>query len=130
MPEDITALAHERDGDGELLPVEEDIEIHGTEVTVDVYPATTGQANEWRRRLQDEPEDLDDEVVADLLDEFVALEPEDFGGAPSWDDVRPAITDALASVAMAKIFDAEDTNTFADALQEAASQATGEGQGN
>lgn len=129
MPEDITALAHKRDDDGELLPVEETIEVHGDEVSVDVYPATTGQANEWRRRLQDEPKDLDDEIVADLLGEFYDLEPADFGGASSWDDVRPAITEALAGLAMAKIFDADDVDAFADALQEASQNATG-GEGN
>lgn len=114
----ITDLAHQRGDDGELLPVTETVDVLGQRVEVDIIPATTGQQNEWRPRLETEGEELSDETVYDLLDEFAAHEPGDFGSADSWADVRPAITDALAGVIMAKLFDAEDTDEFLAALQD------------
>lgn len=119
----ITEAAHERDGDGELMAVTEEVEIHGQDYEVKIYPATTGQRNEWAQRLEDEPEELSDELTADLLDEFAAHGPEDFG-ADSWDDVRPAVTDALGNAVLARMFDAEDPDAFVEALEEAAAGAT------
>ncbi|SNZ18175.1 hypothetical protein SAMN06269185_3279 [Natronoarchaeum philippinense] len=119
----ITEVAHDRDGDGELMAVTEDVEIHGQEYEAEIYPATTGQRNEWTQRLEGEDEELSDELTAELLDEFATHEPEDFG-ADSWDDVRPAVTDALGNAILAKMFDAEDTDEFVEALEEAAQGAT------
>lgn len=118
MPDDITALAHDRDSDGDLLPVETDVEIHGESYDVDIYPATTGQRNEWLRRLDDAAEDLGEELTAGLLNEFLAdLEPADFN-CETWDDVRPAVTDALANTIMARLFDAGDDDAFISALNQ------------
>lgn len=121
----ITDLAHDRGDDGELLPVTETVEIHGDEVDVEVHPATTGQRKEWVRRLRDHDDEaeLPDDVTYELLDEFAVHDPGDFGGAASWDDVRPAITDALAGVIMARLFDAEDTDEFVTALNDAVAEA-------
>lgn len=119
----ITEASHERDSDGDLMAVTETVEIHGQEYEAEIYPATTGQRNEWTQRLEDEDEELSDELTAELLDEFAAHEPDDFG-ADSWDDVRPAVTDALGNAILARMFDAEDTDEFIEALEEAAQGAT------
>lgn len=121
-PKPITAAAHKRDSDGEVLSVTETVDIHGDEYQVDVFPATRGQRNEWLQRLGDEDADLADDTTADLLDEFADHEPDDFG-AGSWDDVRPAITDAIGNVIMARLFDAEDTDAFIEELNDATQQA-------
>lgn len=120
----IEEVAHERGSDGQLLSVTETVEIHGQEYEVELVPATTGDRNEWQQRLEDEGEELSDELTADLLDEFAEHDPEDFG-ADSWDDVRPAITDALGNAILARLFDAEDPDEFAEALTEAAAEAQG-----
>lgn len=122
----ITDLAHERGEDGDVLPVTETVEVHGQEVAVEIYPATTGQRAEWRNRLEGEGEDLSDEVTYDLLDEFAAHDPGDFGGADSWEDIRPAITDAVANLIFARLFDAEDVDEFMEALNEAVEEHTAE----
>lgn len=123
---DLTDIAHERDDDGDLLPVTETVEIHGDEFDVDIYPATTGQRNEWLRRLEGAGEDLDDELTDDLLDEFVAdYEPADFG-VDAWSDVRPAIVDNVTDAVMARLFDAGDSDEFRATLNEA-SPPGGEG---
>ncbi|WP_226479160.1 hypothetical protein [Natrinema amylolyticum] len=119
----ITEASHERDSDGELLATTETVEIHDQAYEVEIYPATTGQRNEWTKRLEDEPEELSDELTAELLDEFAVHEPEDFG-ADSWDDVRPAVTDALGNAVLATLFDAGDPDVFVEALEEAAQGAT------
>ncbi|WP_455448311.1 hypothetical protein [Natrinema thermotolerans] len=124
----ITEVAHERDSDGELMAVTEDVEVHGQEYEVEIYPATTGERNEWMQKLEGEDEDLSDELTAELLDEFAAHEPEDFG-TDEWSDVRPAITDALGNVILARMFDAEDSDAFVEALEEAAAGATEGNQG-
>jgi len=119
----ITDLAHKRGDDGDLLPVSETVTVRGEgKAEVNIYPATTGQRNEWQDRLEDQADELDDEITADLLDEFAVPGPEDFG-AESWDDVRPAITDALGQAALAKIFDSP-TDSFSSALEERATEAT------
>jgi len=120
----IEEVAHERGSDGSLLPVTETLEIHGQEFEAKIIPATTGDRNEWKQRLEEEGEELSDEITSDLLDEFAGHDPEDFG-ADSWDDVRPAVTDALGSAVLARLFDAEDTDEFAEALTEAAAEAQG-----
>lgn len=113
----ITEAAHQRGSDGQLLPVDETVEIHDEEYEVQVIPATHGQRNEWMKRLDNEGADLSDDVTADLLDEFAAHEPADFG-AESWGDVRPAITDALGNVILARLFDAGDVSEFQQALSD------------
>jgi len=120
----ITEIAHDRDSDGELLPVTETVEIHGSEYSVDVYPPTTGEQNEWLDRLDDAGEEIADETVSDLLDGFAVHDPEDFD-ADSWDDVRPAIVNTLADVILAKLFDAEDPDAFAEELEAAAQEMQG-----
>jgi len=119
---DLTEATHSRGSDGQLLPVTETVDIHGAEYEVRVKPATTGERNEWLQRLDDEGDELSAETTADLLDTFAGHDPADFG-ASSWDDVRPAITDALGETVLARLFDAEDTAAFREALEEA-------GQGN
>jgi len=116
MP-DITELAHDRDSEGELLPVTEEVEIRGEEYEVKMYPATTGERNEWLQRFESESADgLSDDATDDLLSQFLAeLTPADFG-ADSWNDVRPAITGPLSDAVMARLFDAEDAEAFHDAL--------------
>lgn len=129
MP-DITDLAHKRGSDGELLPVTKTVEVRGEgDAEVEIYPAGSGQRNEWGRRLQKldeetEGEELDDETEAELLDEFAAYEPSDFNGAESWSDVRPAITDALANAIFAELFDTEEDD-FSEALESAMEDAAG-----
>jgi hypothetical protein len=115
---DITDLAHDRDADGELLPVTESVEIRGETYRVDIYPATTGERNEWLRRFEDESvEGLSDDTTDDLLSQFLAeLTPADFG-ADSWTDVRPAVTSALSDAVMARLFDAGDADEFRAALE-------------
>ncbi|WP_436933697.1 hypothetical protein [Halovenus marina] len=121
QPRSITDLAHQRNGDGELLPVTETTEVHGETVELKVIPPTTGQQNEWRERLADDDgAELAEDLVLDLLEEFAGYEPSDFQGAESYEDLRPAITDAYTGVILAKIFDAEDTDEFVDKLNEAA----------
>jgi len=118
QPQSITEAAHERGGDGELLSVTDTVEIHDQEYEVEIIPATTGERNEWMQRLEDEDEELSDSTTADLLDDFAVHDPEDFD-ADSWDDVRPAITDAIG-----KIFDAGDVDAFTEALEEMSQEAT------
>ena len=115
---------HERGSDGQPLPVTETVEIHSQEYTVEIIPATTGQRNEWTQRLENEGEELSEEVTSDLLDEFTNHTPGDFG-QESWSEVRPAVTDALSSAAMARLFDVEDTDEFSQALANAAAEAQG-----
>lgn len=118
MP-DITDLAHERDSDGNLLPVTETVTVADEQYDVDVYPATSGQQSEYRRRLeQQDGEDVSDELAYELIDEFAVYEPGDFG-AGGWDEVRPAIVEALSSAALAKVFDAGDPDAFVAELEEA-----------
>lgn len=119
----ITEAAHERDGDGQILAVTETVEIHGKEYEVDVRPATTGERNEWTQRLESEGEEISDKTTHDLLDGFCEHTPDDFG-AEAWSDVRPAVTDAIAEVILARLFDAEDVDEFSEALQEVAADAT------
>jgi hypothetical protein len=117
MP-DITDLAHERDSDGELLAVTEYVTVNGEEYEVDVFPATSGQQNEYRQRLEAEgAEEVSDELTYDLVDEFADYDPDDFG-ADEWDDVRPAIVEALSSAALAKVFDAGDPDEFVAELEQ------------
>jgi len=117
---DITELAHERDSDGDLLPVTETVTVQGDEYDVDVYPATSGEQNEWRHRLEEEAtEEVSDELTYELIEEFAVYEPADFG-AEAWADVRPAVVEALSSAAMAKIFDAGDPDAFVAELEDAA----------
>jgi len=118
-PADITDLAHTRDGDGQLLPVDRTIDVRGEgEATVEIIPATSGQANEWRQRLDGAGEDIDGELRDELFDEFLPYEPADFGGAESWADIRPALEDALGTVVLSEIFDV-DADAMDRALQEA-----------
>lgn len=132
MP-DITEAAHQRDGEGDLLPITKTVPVRGEgEMEVDVIPATSGQRREWMRRLQadaaddedaDASDELDDELEADLLDTFAAYDPEDFNGAESWNDVRPAITDALANAIFAELFDTGEDD-FEAALDDAMAEVT------
>jgi hypothetical protein len=125
---DITDLAHERDGDGELLPIEKTIEVRGEgEAEIEVIPGTSGQRREWRRRLEDAPDELADEAQADLFDEFLPYDPSDFGDAGSWDDIRPALTDAIGNAIFAELFDTGEDD-FEEALTEAMEDVT-EGNG-
>lgn len=121
---DITDLAHERDGDGDLLPVEKTIEVRGEgEADLKVIPATSGQRREWRQRLEDESDELADETEADLFDEFLPYDPDDFGDAESWNDIRPALSDALGNAIFAELFDTEEDD-FEKALTEAMEDVT------
>lgn len=124
----ITEAVHDRGSDGELLPVTETVEIHGTEYEVEIYPATTGQRNEWQDRLESEGEELEDETTYELLDEFAAVDPDDFG-ADEWSDIRPAVTDAIGNAVLARLYDAEDTDAFVEALEDAAREETQGNQG-
>jgi hypothetical protein len=118
MPE-ITEFAHERGSDGELLTVEKTVEVRGEgEAGIEVYPATTGQRNEWKRRLEDADDELSDELQADLYDEFLPYDPGDFGGADSWSEIRPALDDALANAVFAELFDTGDDD-ISESLNEA-----------
>jgi hypothetical protein len=127
-PGDITEAAHERGDDGELLPVTRTVEVRGAgEKEVEVIPATTGQRRAWKRRLRDEADEdgdgeLGDEVEADLFDEFLPYEPSDFGGAGSWNDIRPALSDAMGNAVFAVLFDVE--GDFEDALADAMDEVT------
>lgn len=118
----ITDLAHQRDSDGALLPVEKTVAVRGEgEATVELYPATSGQRREWRRRFEadaESGEELDDDLQADLFDEFLPYEPSDFGDADAWSDIRPALEDALANAIFAELFDTEQ-DEFGAALDEA-----------
>jgi hypothetical protein len=121
---DITDLAHERDGDGDLLPVEKTIEVRGEgEADLKVIPATSGQRREWRQRLEDESDELGDETEAELFDEFLPYDPDDFGDAESWNDIRPALSDALGNAIFAELFDTEEDD-FEKALTEAMEDVT------
>lgn len=122
-PQSITEAAHERGSEGELLSVTDTVEIHDQEYEVELVPATTGERNEWMQRLEDEDEELSDETTSDLLDDFACHEPGDFG-ADSWDEVRPAITDAIGNAILARIFDAGDVDAFTEALEEMSREAT------
>ena len=119
----ITEAAHERGSEGQLLSVTDTVEIHDQEYEVEILPATTGERNEWMQRLEDEDEELSDSTTADLLDDFAVHDPEDFG-ADTWDDVRPAITDAIGNAILARIFDAGDVDAFTEALEEMSREAT------
>lgn len=115
---DITEVTHQRDSDGRLQPVSETVEIYGDQFRVGIKPPTTGERNEWLRRLDGAEDQLSDEVVAELLDTFAEHSPEDFG-TDNWQAVRPAVTDAYAEAVLAKIAGAEDTEEFRAALDEA-----------
>jgi hypothetical protein len=118
MTPDITDLAHERDSQGELLPVTEHVTVNGDEYEVEVYPATSGQQNEYRRRLEAEgEEEVSDELTYEIVDEFAAYGPADFG-AEDWAEVRPAVVEALSSAALAKLFDAGDPDEFVAELEQ------------
>lgn len=116
---DITDLAHDRDSNGDLLPVTEDVEIRGDSYEVAIYPATTGERNEWLQRFESESADgLSETATDDLLTQYLAeLTPADFG-AEDWTDVRPAITGPLSDAVMARLFDAEDAEEFRAALSD------------
>lgn len=119
----ITELAHERDEDGDLLPVTRTVDVRGKgEATLEVYPATSGQRSKWSQRLQEQPDELEGEVQAELFEEFLPYEPADFGGAESWTDIRPALEDALADAIFSVLFDKDD---FLDSLEEAVEQRSG-----
>ena len=114
---DITDLAHERDSDGDPLPVTRMAKVpERGSYEVEVYPATNGERNEWMRHLENQGEELDGETEADLLEEFLVLSPDDFG-ADSWGDIRPAIVDALGEVVLAELFDTPD-DQFTQALKD------------
>lgn len=118
---DITEAAHDRDSTGRLQPQSETVEIEGREFRVGVKPPTTGERNEWLRRLDQAGDELSDELVSELLATFAEHRPSDFG-AESWTDVRAAVTDAYAEVVLAKIVGADDTDEFREALQDAAGE--------
>lgn len=119
----VTDLAHERGADGDLLPVTKTVEVRGEgEADVEVRPATAGQRNEWKRKLQDGDEELADDVRDDLFDEFLAYDPADFGGAESWDGIRPALEDALANAIFSELFDTDD---FEARVREAIEERSG-----
>jgi len=128
-PIDITEKAHERGSDGQLLPVENTVDVHGDETTVEVYPATAGQRREWIRRLDDEDEELNNDTQADLFDEFLPYEPGDFGGAGEWHEIRPAVEDALADAIFTELFDT-GSDDFAAAVEESMEDAMGDITGN
>jgi len=124
---DITELAHDRDSTGDLLAVTESVTVQGSEYEVDVYPATSGQQNEWRQKLEAEDgEDVSDELAYDLIREFADYAPEEFN-ASEWSEVRPAIVEALSSAAMAKVFDAGDPDDFVAELEAAGREAAAGG---
>jgi len=140
-PPSITDLAHERGDDGDPLPVERTAKVRRSKeaagedenegrgealVTVEVYPATSGQRNTWQRRLEEEGEELSGETEAELFDEFAAHEPTDFNDADAWADVRPAITDALGEVILAELFDVPQDQFF-EALNDWSATAASEG---
>jgi hypothetical protein len=118
IPE-ITAHAHERGPDGELLPVEKTVSVRGEgETTVRVKPATDGERNRWTKRLEDVGDDVPPEVQTELFESFLPdYEPADFRGAATWRDIRPAIADALANAVFAELFDVE-TDAFSEELAE------------
>jgi hypothetical protein len=121
---EITDLAHERGSDGQLLPVTKTVEVRGEgEAEIEVIPATSGQRREWRQRLEDEADELADETQADLFDEFLEYDPEDFGDAESWDDIRPALTDAIGNAIFSELFDTGEDD-FEKALTEAMEDVT------
>lgn len=123
----ITELAHDRDGDGELLPVEKTVNVRGEgEADVEVYPATSGQRRKWRRKLENDENDdeLADETQIELFDTFLPYEPVEFGGADSWLDVRPALEDALANAIFSELFDVEE-DEFDEALKGAMREVEG-----
>lgn len=119
----ITEAAHERGADGKPMAVTEEVEFHGSTWEVDIYPATTGERNEWIQRLEGEDEELSEEVTEELLDEFAVPDPSDFGGAESWSDVRPVITDAIGNAILARMFDAGDPDEFAQSLADLAEES-------
>jgi hypothetical protein len=122
-PRAITDLAHERDSDGELLPIEKTVQVRDEgEATLEVYPATSGQRSEWNQRLQDQPDELNDEVQEELFNEFLPYDPSDFGGAESWTDIRPALEDAIANAIFSVLFDSDD---FLNQVQEAIEERSG-----
>ena len=147
-PPSITDLAHERGDDGDPLPVERTVNVRRAEepagedeeppeedengdrggvlVTVEVYPATSGQRNTWQQRLEEEGEELGEETEAELFDEFAAHEPVDFNNADAWAEVRPAITDALGEVILAELFDVPQDQFF-EALNDWSATAASEG---
>jgi hypothetical protein len=128
-PIDITEKAHERGGEGQLLPVEKTVDVQGEETTVEVYPATAGQRREWVRRLDSEDDQLDNETQADLFDEFLPYEPADFGGASEWHKIRPALEDALGNAIFAELFDTR-SDDFAAAIEESMEEAMEDVTGN
>lgn len=127
MP-DITEFAHERDGEGGLIPVEKTVAVRGEgEADVEVIPATSGQRRAWQRRLEDEAEELSDDAEADLFEEFLPYDPADFNNAESWNDIRPALSDALANAIFAELFDTESDDFSVEleqAIEEHAAEAT------
>lgn len=124
IPADITELAHQRGSDGQLLPVEKTIQVRGEgEATVKVYPATTGQRNEWRQKLEAEGDEVPTELEGELLAEFLPYEPGDFG-ASEWSELRPALVDALSNAIFAELFDTGDDD-FQQAVNERLESVTG-----
>jgi len=126
-PPDITAHAHERGPDGELLPVEKTVAVRGEgETTVRVKPATDGERNKWTDRLENAGEDVPPDLQGELFESFLPdYDPADFAGAETWRDIRPAIADALANAVFAELFDVE-TDEFSEELAEHA-EDLGEG---
>jgi hypothetical protein len=118
---DITEAAHQRDSEGNLQPVTETVEVSGSEYQVGVKPPTTGERNEWLRRLDQQDEELTDEFVGELLSQFAEHAASDFG-AESWAGVRADITDSYAEVVLARLVGADDTDEFREALADAATE--------
>lgn len=126
---DITELSHKRDSDGELLPVEQTIEVRGEgEATLKVIPATAGQRNEWQQRLEGAGDEVEGELRDELFDEFLPYDSTDFG-ADEWGDIRPALEDAMATAIFAEVFDTS-ADAMGRALQQAMEDVAGAGEGN
>lgn len=120
MPEKLSAdvAVHERDGDGELLPITKTITAGGDEYEIDVLPAPAGERNRWLDRLEDEGAELSDEFVEELLDQFVDDPTLDALGVNQWSDLRPSIYDAIGETTLAVVLEQDDDDPFADALEE------------
>lgn len=77
---DVSDFAHERDANGDLLPVTQ--QVPGTDRYVRVRPIRQGEANEYLPENGD-PRGMDDDEILDLFHEFV-VEP-DLSGVETLD---------------------------------------------